>query len=355
MRILTLPLARSNRWPTTFISTLQCLKRAARFYCTHDESNKQRVSSVKTVIGDIGLDLFRHVAWHRETPLLLSTFHTLPAMKRWFRYEPDGSHIGFEDNMRAYEDTILSYEFISPPVPANTAAGYSGKNLAKFLEWLQLSAEYRGSYLPQLVEALVHALQNDTSRFHQFVGPLSLIMSACEFNRTRGDAAERITQLYVAQSNLSSLPESLARDLPVPDLVKQAGKGDVYDSSIWLGLQPTYTPLHRDPNPNLFCQMVGHKTIRLMLPQFGSALYSRVRRELGSMGNSRFRGTEMMEGPERELLHRAVWGDVGASPEMQEAHLGPGDALFIPNGWWHSVISTGEESRFNASVNWWFR
>jgi ribosomal protein L16 Arg81 hydroxylase len=59
----------------------------------------------------------------------------------------------------------------------------------------------------------------------------------------------------------------------------------------------------------------------------------------------------MMEGPERDTLDEAVWGP-GVS-ECFEATVSPGDALFIPKGWWHSIKSIGTD--ITASVNWWFR
>lgn len=61
----------------------------------------------------------------------------------------------------------------------------------------------------------------------------------------------------------------------------------------------------------------------------------------------------MMEGPERDMLHDAIWRE--PSCPMQEAYLGPSDALFIPKGWWHSVRSQSDDGRLNGSVNWWFR
>jgi hypothetical protein len=40
---------------------------------------------------------------------------------------------------------------------------------------------------------------------------------------------------------------------------------------------------------------------------------------------------------------------------IQEAFLCPGDALFIPRGWYHSVRSLGTYVQgINVSANWWF-
>ncbi|KAI1424676.1 Clavaminate synthase-like protein [Xylaria sp. FL1777] len=199
------------------------------------------------------------------------------------------------------------------------------------------------------------SVDNDQSRFLQFNAPLSLIVQASRYNRSKDSPSHRIRQLYIAQSDIRSLPPPLADDLPVPDIVDQVGKGDIYSSSIWLGLQPTYTPLHRDPNPNLFCQLVGSKAVRLLRPRAGLSVFQDVRRSLGTAGNSRFRGPEMMEGPERDGLHRAIWVNLDASKEIWQAMLNPGDALFIPQGWWHSVRSCGHEAELNVSANWWFR
>lgn len=170
--------------------------------------------------------------------------------------------------------------------------------------------------------------------------------------------------IYLAQCSLSTLPESLQADIPVPSLVLQAGKGDVYESSFWLGRPPTYTPLHRDPNPNFFLQLAGHKVIRLFPPEVGDAIFDRVQDQLRltdgpGQSSASFRGEEMMAGPERELLHRAVWHDdisdgmTLAIEYGQQVEVGLGEALFIPKGWWHSVKGVG--SGITASANWWFR
>ena len=73
---------------------------------------------------------------------------------------------------------------------------------------------------------------------------------------------------------------------------------------------------------------------------------------IGQHGSASFRGDEMMEGPERDALDEAVWGDE-VRGEGYEAMVSCGDALFIPKGWWHSIKSVGSD--ISGSVNWWFR
>jgi hypothetical protein len=161
--------------------------------------------------------------------------------------------------------------------------------------------------------------------------------------------------IYIAQASLPDLPPKMQADLPTPGIVLKAGKGDVYDSSIWLGQAPTYTPLHKDPNPNLFVQLAGRKVVRLYAPKAGNRIFSEVQEMIGRRGTASMRGEEMMQGEERKILEKVVWGDEGDDGRHDgwEAELDSGDALFIPKGWWHSVKGVGEG--INGSVNWWFR
>lgn len=183
--------------------------------------------------------------------------------------------------------------------------------------------------------------------FQRSEAPLSFLlahMSSVE----RSSAA-----LYLAQCPLEDLPSDLRADVPVPELINRIGRGDMYASSLWMGRAPTNTPLHRDPNPNLFVQLAGRKIVRLMKPDQGKRLYNRSR---AGVGHAHMRGDEMMVGKEMEQLDQAVWN--GGSEGMEaaggvEAILESGDALFIPLGWWHAVRGVGDGAV--ASVNWWFR
>lgn len=208
--------------------------------------------------------------------------------------------------------------------------------------------------------------------FQRSYAPLNLFLgwtrSAQRSIDNDGGSSNRPTSLYLAQCQLLDLPAALRDDFPTPSIVNTAGKGDVYDTNIWIGLAPTYTPLHRDPNPNLFVQVAGSKHVRLLSPESGLRVFARVREQLGKDGsrsNAAYRGEDMMQGPERELLDRAIWEKSSENPgrhneervreeefeEGYEAILNAGDGLFIPLGWWHSIKGVGKGITGSVSIS----
>jgi hypothetical protein len=168
------------------------------------------------------------------------------------------------------------------------------------------------------------------------------------------------TNAYVAQSSLGDLSDELASDLPTPEIVRESARGDVYGSSIWMGFPPTSTPLHRDPNPNFFVQLVGTKCFRMLDPPNGALVYQTA---LGR-GTGRIRGAEMLVGKESQRMEEWLWADktlesprieeqLSGRPQIEcwEACLNEEDSIFIPVGWWHSVRGVGLASSINASVS----
>lgn len=291
--------------------------------------------------------LTKPVALHR--PKDDASLPWLPAQHKWFNHGP-AMHKGgaVTDYLARLSPWVFTYELMAPQP---TEGG--GDAVALFLAWLSQQQENpMMKHLHDELGAMRHSLPKPLTppSFHQFEAPLSLLLAADSFNAT---APHPLRSLYIAQYPIDCLPADYAADLPTPRLVKEAGRGDVYNSSVWMGLEPTYTPLHRDPNPNLFVQLRRSKVIRMLAPAAGDALYRDVRAALGMPGNSRIRGAEMMYGPERDLLHERVWADGGA--HVLEVEVGPGDAVYVPLGWWHSVRSVGGEAGLNASANWWFR
>ena len=168
---------------------------------------------------DPSLSAFQSHAFKPARPFLLprGTFATLPAISKWFVRAPGTEFPTLStDYLKRYGDTLLPFEYITP-----TSAGEQFQRgsapLALFLSWTtHITGSQRAARL-----------------------------------------ANESQKLYVAQAPLSLLPASLHEDVKPPSYVQDAGKGDVYDSSLWMGIAPTYTPLHRDPNPNLFVQMAG--------------------------------------------------------------------------------------------------
>lgn len=291
----------------------------------------------------------------------------MPATEKWFQHAADTHSSSVKDHLSPYFERFsmahVPYELMYPQQDGDTV-----DNVSQFIDALEsgndntnggmleraLASHLRKELLLAGAEPRDAGAGAHQQRLLRFDAPLALLIAALRYNAKR-KAPSRLRQLYVAQCSLDDLPGELSQDLPTPRAVAAAGKGDVYASSVWLGLEPTYTPLHRDPNPNLFVQLRGRKEVRLLPPRDGDAAFRDVQARLGRWGgSSRIRGAEMMEGPERELLRDVVWGEPGW-PLLQEAQLGPGDALFIPNGWWHSVRSRHGDGRLNGSVNWWFR
>ncbi|KAG5921692.1 hypothetical protein E4U42_005770 [Claviceps africana] len=225
--------------------------------------------------------------------------------------------------------------------------------VSAFCDFLSATSDTTDKAMARILQSALN--ENPNLEFYQIYAPYQLLIRALEFNASRDPAVRDPLQLYIAQSPLSDLPQPLQDDFRAPELVRRAGKGDIYNSSIWLGTEPTYTPLHRDPNPNLFCQLWSRKVVRLLPPSTGDRLFFEVQEQVQQRGNSRIRTADMMQGKERLALHEATWENESLVEEMCEAELETGDALFIPEGWWHSVKSMESDGKLNGSVNWWFR
>ncbi|KAK2875364.1 hypothetical protein FQN49_001658 [Arthroderma sp. PD_2] len=264
-----------------------------------------------------------------------------------------------------FRDYRATSRWFSPPSPSSSCGGLN----YPYLE------PYGDCYVPL---ELTIPDGKDGNTFERAHRPLSLFLQWTRSVQSLPAADTPIPRLYLAQCQLLDLPSSLRNDFPTPSYVMQAGKGDIYDTNIWVGMAPTYTPLHRDPNPNLFVQLAGSKHVRLLSPDTGRGVFAQIREkaesaQTGRGHNSAIRGEEMMKGAERRLLDCAVWGShhepeqhketsdptcESDSHESQpdngyEAVLHAGDALFIPKGWWHSIKGVGRG--VTASVNWWFR
>lgn len=341
--------------------TRKAMKRAVRcssIWKRHSHNRPRRglatlapvQSAVPSADGYPDIQAFRQRALAPKKPLIFrhdagSPAVQLPGLKKWFGKEPSAQR-SLSAYFAGFEDWPFPYELVQSSSEKQDA-------VASFRDWLMTSSVMADQIIAGILQSAL--TEGGQGRFFQLYGPLRLLIKALEFNKTQDPKASNTLELYIAQSSLSDLPQPLQDDLPTPELVRRAGRGDIYSSSIWLGTEPTYTPLHRDPNPNLFCQLCSRKVMRLLPPLLGDRLFFEVQVKLRKQGNSRIRTTEMMQGEEREVLHDAIWGTETLPDELHQVELSPGDALFIPDGWWHSVKSTETDGQLNGSANWWFR
>lgn len=260
------------------------------------------------ILRDGSVETFCKEAFVPSLPSVLPKghFHDFPAISKWFSASrTDGNSVVLHDEyLSQFGDAVVAQEYSYFPEQSSREATAVG--------------------------TLFSRQERPLSGFLYWVKDLS------------SDGKIRI---YLAQACVSALPSKMRDDLPTPEFVTKAGRGDIYDASIWLGISPTYTPLHFDPNPNLFVQLAGHKTVRLLPPDAGHKIFVNMQNSLGKMSSAKFRGEEMMMGEEGRLFEDVIWndethGDKAASFGF-EAQLAQGDGLFIPKGWWHSVKGTG--------------
>lgn len=264
------------------------------------------------VLDDSSLEVFRREAFSPSVPVVLRRGHflELPAVQKWFYVSDD------KENLYLNHDYLSEFGDINVP-----------------LEYTLLATSSTS-------EAVEGAFQRSEVPFKLFL------------NWAKHATTETPNRLYLAQASFNDLPKKLVGDLPIPEIVMRAGRGDVYDTNLWIGVPPTYTPLHRDPNPNLFVQIAGQKKVRLLAPKEGQEVFISVQTALGRSASASFRGEEMMKGKEKASLEARIWDDASADGHANvsgyEASLERGDGLFIPKGWWHSIKGVGRG--INGSV-----
>lgn len=151
---------------------------------------------------------------------------------------------------------------------------------------------------------------------------------------------------YMAQYNLADQFPALAYDVLTPDFCYAFhNEEDTSDGTVvmnmWLGPAGTVSPLHRDPRHNVYVQVVGYKYFRLYPP--GTAVYA----DATATGMTT---TSMIDINDDSPENRHRYPEFDWDSGYRDIVLGPGNALFIPCGWWHYVRSLSP----SIGVNFWF-
>jgi hypothetical protein len=165
-----------------------------------------------------------------------------------------------------------------------------------------------------------------------------------------GEAIERMRaarsegeEVSIRQLPLASLPFDTGAYLRPPE---QCPADRRLLPSLWLAAAGTVQPFHQDHRhpldgiANLLAQVHGRKRAMLVSPDQDEVMY---RRAAGSP-DAHFSEVDAEE------------PDLGAHPRFRDARiwegaLAPGDLLFIPMRWWHSLCALDE----SVSVSFWWR
>ncbi len=149
---------------------------------------------------------------------------------------------------------------------------------------------------------------------------------------------------HLAQCELTQLP-ALHADVRTPDCVADAARraGSAPRAHLWLCIGAGRSALHYDCFDGLLLVVRGEKTIALLPPSSTRELSPRPAHAL-SANHSTLSADEL-----RAAL---------AGPRATRVRLRAGDALHVPEGWWHVVDSAAEgEAAEGATlaINWWWR
>ncbi len=163
---------------------------------------------------------------------------------------------------------------------------------------------------------------------HKRVLPFGAYMDVIERGNAGNDAY--ITAYNSGRNAAAFAP--IMKDIGTIDGILTPGDAST-KGMLWIGPDGTFTPLHHDLTNNLLVQVVGRKRVVLVSPNFTPHLYN------DTYVFSRIGDLEA--GPEA----LAAFPDV-AEVRTYIVDLNPGDALFLPIGWWHQVRS----SDFSVSI-----
>ena len=134
--------------------------------------------------------------------------------------------------------------------------------------------------------------------------------------------------IYVTANNAASNAEvlkPLLADLgTIPGILDhEAGQNA---GMIWIGPGGTLTPMHHDLTHNLLVQLVGRKRIIIASPAETAKIYN---------SHDVYSDIPDLTDPGLDLARYPRLADI----RLLDVTLEPGEALFLPIGWWHQVAA----------------
>jgi hypothetical protein len=144
-------------------------------------------------------------------------------------------------------------------------------------------------------------------------------------------------QLYASLLPIRTALPELWPDVRFPVFVDE---NKCISVNFWLGPGNNFVPLHYDPAENFLAQFRGRKRVILCPPREIARLYP-------FRFNYRGYQVSQVNVASPDLTQFPAWADT----DRAVLELDPGDMLFIPVYWWHSVWGIDQ----NLSINYWWR
>lgn len=144
-----------------------------------------------------------------------------------------------------------------------------------------------------------------------------------EFIAELGTAGPTNDLYAISNNKLMEVPEfaALFDDVQPDEAMFPAAQRVPGSVALWIGPAGTITPLHHDTTNVMFCQIYGSKRISLVAPMETAV----------ADGAADFYAAFDVGTPE--------WFATCPDVVVRTVDVCPGDALFIPVGWWHRVAS----------------
>jgi hypothetical protein len=174
-------------------------------------------------------------------------------------------------------------------------------------------------------------LQHAEVNFHEAVETIENIAPKDELKR----------QFYCQQIPLDGFPE-IQKNIFLPKFAQKIQ--EKVQQYLWYGQKYTHTSLHYDSPANIFLQLHGEKNITCYAPSDSPYLCQK-----HPEPSTLFSRTHTSTIRQLDVLNNASQWLSYATP--YQGKLSPGDAMFIPSGWWHEVRARGSSS---ISMNYWF-
>ncbi|MED6146092.1 hypothetical protein PIB30_031334 [Stylosanthes scabra] len=153
-------------------------------------------------------------------------------------------------------------------------------------------------------------------------------------------------QIYLAQVPIMNSDreervqlEALREDIQTPPILE--GK-ELSSINLWMNNAQARSSTHYDPHSNLLCIVSGQKQVVLWPPSASPSLYP-----MPIYGEASNHSSVALENPDYSTYPRAEQSMAFAQKVVLEA----GDALFIPEGWFHQVDSDD----WTVAINFWWR